>query len=664
MAEVPDLPMPASEGPASEGHAVTGCSLAFAAPCGSGLVGELRLPGARALSREEGLELMRAAAELRGFAAALEAVGAERVRAGFEAEMRSDPSDPAVAPGGGPARFGGDVARALTVAEVATAQAVSEHAASRIVALAESLAGPLRPVRDMLAAGALSEGHVRIIAQQAEGIDAEKVDEFVRLAIARLRTRAGRMRTVQEFRPVLVRLREKSEPESVTRRRQQATKERGVWFRPESDGMCTLTACVPAEVGLGLYSAVDTAARSHRTAFPDDPRNLAQLRADVLTHSTLSGSALPRAVPADFDPSLVHPDSLGSMAELPVGVPDLPKPMADRSDVDSAGSASLDSDSSDPDHVVLDHAPAVPSGIIPDCSDPEAAMGSGLRAQVVVLIPAATLLGASEEPATLDGYGPISPEVARRLAAMAPSWERLVTDLHGIPMMLGRSSYRPSAGLRKYVQWRDMTCVFPGCTSRASCADLDHTVEWADGGTTDAGNLAALCRKHHALKSLGHWTMEQVRDEGRGSGVLASLLAARDAADALDDRVVVAEGTGFITWTSPTGRTYTTAPAEYAHGPEDDLLADALSMPEDPSGASRGPHDRARSALEPIPEPLPLSWIDVDLLDPRLGEPIGPPGREAPEPPAWLVALWEQEDALIHALCAEGENPNVTPPPF
>ncbi|GAB3272230.1 hypothetical protein GCM10027449_08630 [Sinomonas notoginsengisoli] len=266
-------------------------------------MGELRLPDVKALDREEGLVVAQAAAALRCYAAALEAVGAERVLVGFEGEVRSAQANPAVAPGGGPARFGGDVARALAVAEIATAQSVSEYAAFRVVALAESLAGPLRQVRDLLAAGALSEGHARIIAQQTEGLAAQDVDEFVRLAVARLRTRSGRMRTVQEFRPVAQRLREKSDPESWARRRKQATRERGVWFRPEADGMCTLTALLPAEVGVGLYAAVDTAARSHRAVFPDDPRTWAQLRADVLTHASLSGTSLPRAVPADFDPS-------------------------------------------------------------------------------------------------------------------------------------------------------------------------------------------------------------------------------------------------------------------------------------------------------------------------------------------------------------------------
>lgn len=51
-------------------------------------------------------------------------------------------------------------------------------------------------------------------------------------------------------------------------------------------------------------------------------------------------------------------------------------------------------------------------------------------------------------------------------------------------------------------------------------------VEWQDGGRTDAENLQALCRKHHALKSLRLWTPQRSRSghvdrvSDRGSDVV------------------------------------------------------------------------------------------------------------------------------------------------
>jgi hypothetical protein len=58
--------------------------------------------------------------------------------------------------------------------------------------------------------------------------------------------------------------------------------------------------------------------------------------------------------------------------------------------------------------------------------------------------------------------------------------------------------------LRRYVQFRDNGCRFPGCTAAWWTCDLDHTAEWvADGGVTAEFNLASLCRKHHRKKTDG-----------------------------------------------------------------------------------------------------------------------------------------------------------------
>lgn len=56
--------------------------------------------------------------------------------------------------------------------------------------------------------------------------------------------------------------------------------------------------------------------------------------------------------------------------------------------------------------------------------------------------------------------------------------------------------------MRLFLKYRDGTCTFPGCTRPAESAELDHTHERQDGCGTDADNLAHLCRKHHALKSV------------------------------------------------------------------------------------------------------------------------------------------------------------------
>jgi hypothetical protein len=129
---------------------------------------------------------------------------------------------------------------------------------------------------------------------------------------------------------------------------------------------------------------------------------------------------------------------------------------------------------------------------------------------VAVTVPVLTLLGASDEPATLDGYGPIDAETARRLAAHAPSFTRLLTHpISGGLLDVDRTSYRPPADLKRWLAVTDVLCTFPGCGRLARNSDIDHTVDRQYGGATRADNLAHLCRHHHRLKHQTRWRVRQ-----------------------------------------------------------------------------------------------------------------------------------------------------------
>ncbi len=58
--------------------------------------------------------------------------------------------------------------------------------------------------------------------------------------------------------------------------------------------------------------------------------------------------------------------------------------------------------------------------------------------------------------------------------------------------------------MRELVRTRDGTCRMWGCTRAATHTDLDHVRPWPEGATT-AGNLVALCRRHHRMKQRGRW---------------------------------------------------------------------------------------------------------------------------------------------------------------
>ncbi|MBD8466602.1 DUF222 domain-containing protein [Plantibacter sp. CFBP 8798] len=139
-----------------------------------------------------------------------------------------------------------------------------------------------------------------------------------------------------------------------------------------------------------------------------------------------------------------------------------------------------------------------------------------IKPTVQITVPALSMAGVSDAPATLDGYGPIDPETAARIAVNAPSFTRiLVQPETGAVLSVGRNQYRVPADLQRAVRLRDGTCRAPGCGRRARACDLDHSVAWQDGGTTDVGNLACLCRHHHRMKHLPGWDLEH-----RPGGVL------------------------------------------------------------------------------------------------------------------------------------------------
>ncbi|RNM11016.1 HNH endonuclease signature motif containing protein [Nocardioides pocheonensis] len=71
---------------------------------------------------------------------------------------------------------------------------------------------------------------------------------------------------------------------------------------------------------------------------------------------------------------------------------------------------------------------------------------------------------------------------------------------------LQSAGYQPSPTLTEQIELRDRTCVFPWCQRPARGCDKDHIVPWQEGGSTSSDNLAALCRRHHRLKTHGGWT--------------------------------------------------------------------------------------------------------------------------------------------------------------
>ncbi|WEO76253.1 DUF222 domain-containing protein [Cryobacterium sp. SO2] len=158
-------------------------------------------------------------------------------------------------------------------------------------------------------------------------------------------------------------------------------------------------------------------------------------------------------------------------------------------------------------------------------------LGHGIRGTVRLTVPALTLLDRSDEPAILEGYGPIDPETARQIAGTATSWTRVLTHPEtGCRLSVGREQYAPPADMRRYLQIRDQTCQGIGCSRRATLSEIDHTQPWNTGGATSVDNLVHLCKPCHRLKHQSSFSTSQ------GPG-------------------------GALTWTTPGGKKYSSAPA-------------------------------------------------------------------------------------------------------
>jgi hypothetical protein len=94
------------------------------------------------------------------------------------------------------------------------------------------------------------------------------------------------------------------------------------------------------------------------------------------------------------------------------------------------------------------------------------------------------------------------------------------------------AAHDPGDRLRHLVEIRDGECTYPPCRRAARRCDFEHAVPWETGGPTCACNAGARCRHHHHAKQAPGWRLIQHLP-------------------------------GYHTWTTPSGRRYTTGPTTY-----------------------------------------------------------------------------------------------------
>jgi hypothetical protein len=411
-----------------------------------------------------------------------------------------------------------------------------------------------------LAAGRIHPVHLRIIDDETSILS----DADAATADALLAEAAPGM-TFGEVRSAAHKLVLKLDPDAVRKRKEAASREAHVRrFREDSGNAGMVARELPSDEVLASWQHVEQRALDLRAA--GLPGTLQDLR--VRAYLDLLQERDSRLLPADpADPA--DPAGTGGTSETGetgAGGPDQPPP-----------------DHRPPDQPPPDTGPPGPAGPGPGPA-PRPAAGPSLAALVTITIPLDTWQRRSDVPGEAGGFGLLDGDAARDLAAAAarhPRTRWCVTALnpdgtaaaHGClpgrhpppgtgpgpdpppgtrpqdwiaglhltmtPVARGtcdhahaEPGYQPSRRLRHLVRARNARCTAPGCGRPAARCDLDHTVPWDRGGITCECDLAPLCRHHHRCKQAEGWRLEQPEP-------------------------------GVLVWRTPSGRTYTTTPAEY-----------------------------------------------------------------------------------------------------
>lgn len=396
-----------------------------------------------------------------------------------------------------------DMALREIASEVAAAQRLSDRTVQAHIGWAMRIVDDFPATLEAWSAGALTRAHVRGIAEIGAELPEDRRAEFDAIAVELgPRLSPGRLRSR------LAAVAEKLQPTTLTERHQRGRETRCVRVVPGVDGMSDLIATLPTVLAVGIYDRL-----TQQSGVLIDGRG-----------GGVTAAAVGDGTGADA-------------ATTPLG--------ASVAATDERTTAQLRAD------ILADLLLAAAPVADPTASgDGPGALGA-IRARVQVVVPALSVLRPGEEnldPAELVGHGPIDVDTARRIAeATALPWDRVITHpVTGAVLMT--DTYQRTAAIDRHLRARDRRCRWPGCVVPAVRCEVDHTVDWALGGTTDVANLAHLCQRHHSQKQFTRWRVRQ-----RTGGVLE--------------------------WTSPSGRVYADEPLPYS--PAVRFLPDDPSPPED-----------------------------------------------------------------------------------
>jgi hypothetical protein len=372
--------------------------------------------------------------------------------------------------------------------EIATALRMSGSTAQGRIDVARTLTQYLPGATAALAIGDISPAHANVIARESaqlirQGVAPEvlKLIEDEAIAHAEFHTPAQVANKVRSCIAMFA-------PEQFEAAVVEEKSTRRVSYYPNANGMATIVAFLPAADAQTIMLAIDRLAYKTNGVAKEKLRAFQEksgykMRANSNSPFPSQHDHIPANIAADLNSGAVPNFNLTDFSA------DLMDPMdAHRADAMTAIAALFLETNEDQ---VMNH-------------------GRPITVNLTIDLP--TLLGLSENPGQLSGYGAIPATVARELAADG-KWRKFITDpTTGNLLDFGRESYLPPQALRDFLLARDKTCRFPGCRRSGIKGEIDHAIPWEEGGETSPKNLGLLCKRHHQLKTHGGWKLESFED--------------------------------------------------------------------------------------------------------------------------------------------------------
>lgn len=370
--------------------------------------------------------------------------------------------------------------------EIATALRMSGSTAQGRIDVARTLTQFLPSATAALAAGDISPAHANVIARESaqlirQGVAPEvlKLIEDQAIAHAEFHTPAQVANKVRSCIAMFA-------PDQFEAAAVEEKSTRKVSYYPSANGMATIVAFLPAPDAQTIMLAIDRLAYKTNGAAKEKLRVFqaqsgAKMRANAQSPAACEASPISEVL------------NLGSDSSPNFNLTDFSAELMDPMDAHRA-----------------DAMTAIAAMFL--STDEDQVMNHGRPITVNLTIDLPTLLGLSENPGQLSGYGAIPAAVARELAADG-KWRKFITDpTTGNLLDFGRESYLPPQALRDFLLARDRTCRFPGCRRSGIKGEIDHAIPWEEGGETSPTNLGLLCKRHHQLKTHGGWKLESFED--------------------------------------------------------------------------------------------------------------------------------------------------------